>query len=261
MKEGYIPHQNLENPKMLRWNNRNDPEIFYDRYKVNKYNLEKSLNTEKESIENNNIQLNDENAENIKLTIYQQLNLVSNQLLQAREQIKYLSKENQSLKSIIAEKDKIIAGFEELSLKLKKKFEKLENINIYLKETIKNKNFDNNNLIIDGKNLIDNEDLIGSIQSIKGDLDYIEDEYKIKLREKECQIIQLNNQINDIYHEYIKLSEVLDELNYVMKNSDYNQLKCEYNCLLREKEILLEEKEKNHEEIIKLREQIVNMKK
>ena len=55
----------------------------------------------------------------------------------------------------------------------------------------------------------------------------------------------------------MKLSDILEELNYLLKNSDYNELKTQFSCLLREKEILLREKERNHMEIISLREKFL----
>ena len=55
----------------------------------------------------------------------------------------------------------------------------------------------------------------------------------------------------------MKLSDILEELNYLLKNSDYNELKTQFSCLLREKEILLREKERNHMEIINLREKFL----
>ena len=87
----------------------------------------------KKYIINDNLNIGGD-TENIKFTIYKKLNDVSNQLMQAKEQIKFLSQENASLKNIIANKDKIIADFEELSLQTKYKFEKI----IYIYKCHKN---------------------------------------------------------------------------------------------------------------------------
>ena len=126
-----------------------------------------------------------------------------------------------------------------------------------------NNNFDLNNYRnIEDKNKdlnynyiqIKNNELIYSLNNIKKDLELIENDYQIKLYEKDCYIEQINCELINVYREYVKLSDILEEMNYLVKNSDYNELKTEFNCLLREKEILLKEKEKNHKEIITLRE-------
>ena len=281
MKNEYIPHQNLEDPDRIIANSKLVANDIFSNSTNNFRGLNRSMKDQNDFIDNNNnkeiennfeqnsnILLNENiggDAENLKFTIYQKLSDASNQLIQAKEQIKFLTQENSSLKNIIANKDKIISDFEELSLQSKYKFEKMENIIRNLKRQLQQKNINidmNNNDIklCEENNMIEkkrNDELIYNLQNIQDDLDNIENDYQKKLKEKDCCIEQLNCEIINIYQEYIKLSDVLEELNYLVKNSDYNELKTEFNCLLREKEILLREKERNHNEIITLREKFL----
>ena len=281
MENDYIPHQNLEDPDRIIANSKLAANDIFANSTNNFRGLNRSMKDQNDFIDNNNnkeiennfeqnsnILLNENiggDAENLKFTIYQKLSDASNQLIQAKEQIKFLTQENSSLKNIIANKDKIISDFEELSLQSKYKFEKMENIIRNLKRQLQQKNINidmNNNdiKICEENNMIEkkrNDELIYNLQNIQDDLDNIENDYQKKLKEKDCCIEQLNCEIINIYQEYIKLSDVLEELNYLVKNSDYNELKTEFNCLLREKEILLREKERNHNEIITLREKFL----
>ena len=123
MNIDYIPHQNLEDPSniiqdskkvannMLH-NNTNDftdikQQIMEQNEYINDLKNEIDLNDINTRIDSSNIN----NTENLKLTIYQKLSLASNELLQAREKIKFLTQENISLKNIIANKDKIISDY------------------------------------------------------------------------------------------------------------------------------------------------------
>ena len=279
MENDYIPHQNLEDPDRIIANSKLVANDIFANSTNNFRGLNRSMDDQKDFIDNNNKEIENNfeqnsnvlneniggDAENLKFTIYQKLSDASNQLIQAKEQIKFLTQENSSLKNIIANKDKIISDFEELSLQSKYKFEKMENIIRNLKRQLQQKNINidmNNNdiKICEENNMIEkkrNDELIYNLQNIQDDLDNIENDYQKKLKEKDCCIEQLNCEIINIYQEYIKLSDVLEELNYLVKNSDYNELKTEFNCLLREKEILLREKERNHNEIITLREKFL----
>ena len=280
MEEEYIPHQNLEDPDHIIANSKLIANDIFSNSTNNFNNLNKSVKDQNDYLNNLNQQIEenlDQNSngfnenlnllggdtENLKFTIYQKLNDVSNQLLQAKEHIKFLTQENASLKNIIANKDKLIADFEELSLQSKYKFEKMEMINQNLKKQLQQKgiNINNNDLIMNNNSEIGeknrNEEIIYNLQNIQEDLDNIETDYQKKLKEKDICIEQLNTEVVNIYQEYMKLSDVLEELNYLLKNSDYNELKTQFNCLLREKEILLREKERNHNEIIKLREKFL----
>ena len=284
-EEEYIPHQNLEDPDHIIANSKLVANDIFANSNNNFKNLDQSVKDQNDYINNLNNEveknlgqdLNELNeniniggeAENLKFTIYQKLNDVSNQLLQAKEQIKFLNQENASLKNIIANKDKIIADFEDLSLQSRYKFEKMEMINQNLKKLLQQKGIDSDklkniemNMNINEKNneIRDanrNDEILYNLQNIQEDLDNIENDYQKKLKEKDICIEQLNTEIVNIYQEYMKLSDVLEELNYLVKNSDYNELKTQFNCLLREKEILLREKERNHMEIISLREKFL----
>ena len=280
MEEEYIPHQNLEDPDHIIANSKLIANDIFSNSTNNFNNLNKSVKDQNDYLNNLNQQIEenlDQNSngfnenlnllggdtENLKFTIYQKLNDVSNQLLQAKEHIKFLTQENASLKNIIANKDKLIADFEELSLQSKYKFEKMEMINQNLKKQLQQKgiNINNNDLIMNNNSEIGeknrNEEIIYNLQNIQEDLDNIETDYQKKLKEKDICIEQLNTEVVNIYQEYMKLSDVLEELNCLLKNSDYNELKTQFNCLLREKEILLREKERNHMEIINLREKFL----
>ena len=265
MKENYIPHQNLEDPSNIIknskksanniFNNNNFEEIKQQIKNQNdyiiglKYELEYSNNDI-----NNNVNKIGSDTENIKYTIYQKLGIASNELSRANEQIKFLTQENIALKNIIENKDKIISDFEQLSLQTKDKFEKLEQINLNLKKQLQLVNSQgyrktdditdntynfNYNLNYENNNGIDNNELIYSLNNIKKDLELIETDYQIKLKEKDWYIEQINCELINVYREYVKLSDILEEMNYLVKNSDHNELKTEFNCLLREKEILL----------------------
>ena len=277
MENEYIPHQNLEDPDRIIANSKLVANDIFANSTNNFRALNHSIKEQNDYIENTNKEIDNNfeqqisidmggDTENLKFTIYQKLSDVSNQLIQAKEQIKFLTQENSSLKNIIANKDKIISDFEELSLQSKYKFEKMEMIIKNLRKELQkqgvNINSINNEMKIsaDNNSIIEknrNDELIYNLQNIQDDLDNIENDYQKKLKEKDCCIEQLNCEIINIYQEYIKLSDVLEELNYLVKNSDYNELKTEFNCLLREKEILLREKERNHNEIIKLREKFL----
>ena len=326
MIEDYIPHQNLEEPLNIIENSKKEANIILNNnnfkdIKQQIINQNDYINNLKNEIELSSIDLNNignnfgNDEENIKLTIYQKLTIASNQLLKAKEQINYLIQENQSLKNIISNKDKIISDYEQLVLQSKEKFQKLELININLKEQLdayklgnknnlkeNNYNFnlnyklnDNNNDINEINNIKDdindknnyninynkkdyqnceytnndiskdinynlqmrNNELLYSLNNIKKELDFIENDYQIKLKEKDSFIEQLSCELINVYKEYVKLSDILEEMNYIIKNSDYNELKTEFNCLLREKEILLKEKEKSNLEIISLREKFM----
>ena len=286
-EEEYIPHQNLEDPDFIIANSKIVANDIFANSNNNFKNLNQSMKDQNDYLNNlnNEIHQNFErnsnqgidniniggDTEDLKFTIYKKLSDVSNQLLQAKEQIKFLSQENASLKNIIANKDKIMSDFEELSMQSKYKFEKMEMIIKNLKHQLQQQgidynknlanvdmnmklNYDNNELREKNRN----DEIIYNLQNIQDDLDNIETDYQKKLKEKDICIEQLNTEVINIYQEYIKLSDVLEELNYLVSNSDYNELKTQFNCLLREKEILLREKERNHMEIISLREKFLH---
>ena len=250
MEEEYIPHQNLEDPDHIIANSKLIANDIFSNSTNNFNNLNKSMKDQndylnnlnqqiEENLEQNSSEMNENlnllggDTDNLKFTIYQKLNDVSNQLLQAKEHIKFLTQENASLKNIIANKDKLITDFEELSLQSKYKFEKMEMINQNLKRQLQQKGMNNNNneVNMNNNNINEigeknrNEEIIYNLQNIQEDLDNIETDYQKKLKEKDICIEQLNTEIVNIYQEYMKLSDILEELNYLLKNSDYNELK------------------------------------
>lgn len=295
MEEDYIPHKNLEDPSNIIQNSKKEAGNLYNNSNNKFINITEEIKEQNNDYINNlenNIELNEndintnednniyDNEGNLKFAIERGFDFPQKELIQAKERIKYLTQENISLKNIIANKDKLISDFEDLSLQLKEKFQKLELMNINLKQQLQSKNpINENNLNYDyndyNKNNynykygeynkefminnpnINNNELIDNLGSIKKELELIENEYQMKLDEKECHIEQLNCEIIKIYKEYVKLSDILEEMNYLVKNSDYNELKTEFNCLLKEKEILLKEKEKNQKEILSLREKFM----
>ena len=127
MDNEYIPHQNLEDPERIIANSKLVANDIFANSTNNFRALNHSIKEQNDYIENTNKEIDNNfeqqisndmggDTENLKFTIYQKLSDVSNQLIQAKEQIKFLTQENSSLKNIIANKDKIISDFEELSL-------------------------------------------------------------------------------------------------------------------------------------------------
>ena len=198
MEEEYIPHQNLEDPDHIIANSKLIANDIFSNSTNNFNNLNKSMKDQndylnnlnqqiEENLEQNSSEMNENlnllggDTDNLKFTIYQKLNDVSNQLLQAKEHIKFLTQENASLKNIIANKDKLITDFEELSLQSKYKFEKMEMINQNLKRQLQQKGMNNNNEVNMNNNNINeigeknrNEEIIYNLQNIQEDLDNIE---------------------------------------------------------------------------------------
>lgn len=205
-----------------------------------------NINNE-DNINSNNNSLNNSKNTNDLESIYEQL-------IQANEVIQILNQENFNLKQTIENKDSIISEYEETFRKTAEKLINFQKTNENLKKEInilrKNNNY---NYEKDKENFDNNQYLLDSINDIKNNLGVIEDNYNIKIMEKENIINQLNYdlQINNDYKNQI--------------NNILNQICCENNilktkicCLVKEKEILLNEKEKEHNEIIKLNEILNN---
>ena len=249
MNEAYIPHQNLEDPSNIIEDSKRQANILFNEanseyFDINQQEIDKQnnyINNFENNLEYGSIYQLDKKLNNInyndksKLSENQKINITTNQLINAKEQIKYLTQENISLKNIISNKDKIISDFEELSLQFKEKFDKLEKINMNLRKQLQskylgaeneniinitdkifnNKLTNDNNIDINDKEFkimnnnnlkLNNEDLIYSLNNIKKELEIIENEYKMKLNEKECYIEKLNCEILNIYKEYVKLN-------------------------------------------------------
>ena len=249
MKEDYIPHKDLEEPSnIIEKSKKLSNSIFHNI--DNKYtNLKQQikdrnkffndLNNEIE-IENKDIENSDNyienDIENTKLTIYQKLALTSNQLSKIKEKNNILIQENLSLKNIISNKDKIISDFQELSFQFKEKFEKLELININLKNQLKIKNneilknIDGNSLHDNYYNNLDKNNINDSYDNNTNYLDFNEQknkdgnyDYNINLRNKNNELI---NYINTIKKD-IDLIESDYQLKLEERDCYIEQLNCE----------------------------------
>ena len=110
MENDYIPHQNLEDPDRIIANSKLVANDIFANSTNNFRGLNRSMKDQNDFIDNNNnkeiennfeqnsnILLNENiggDAENLKFTIYQKLSDASNQLIQAKKQIKFLTQEN-----------------------------------------------------------------------------------------------------------------------------------------------------------------------
>ena len=178
------------------------------------------------------------------------------------------------MKKIIDDKDKLISEFEEIVLKSKEKFNKLQKINNALKEEItilKN----NGNINSERANKIDlnksKENISNKFNEIQNQVNNSmnkslnksnlinknmvnnENEVDINEDEKDKLIEKLNSQLIYIYNEYINLSNIIDEMNIYLSNNNlnpnYNELKIKNDELLKEIKILKEKNMNNNKEI------------
>lgn len=231
-----------KNNKILQ-KNKNIPNIINSRF--NLYENKIKDNYKLSPILKNDM---NKNVENIKLSIYSKINKNSSNLLLSLEKIKYLTKENLSLKQVIKNKDKIIYDFEILLRQFKEKFKKMDNINQSLKSKLLGKNEVNKELNIE----FNKKDLIDSFNIIKNDLFKIENDYNQKLKEKDEILEKMNEELISIHCEYKKLSEILEKVNNYIMKTNYAELKKKINNLLEEKEFLIRQNEKREERIIDL---------
>ena len=220
---------------------------------------DKLINKQKKILNYPNNNNNEDNINSINNSLDNSKNTndlesIYEQLIQANEVIQILNQENFNLKQTIENKDSIISEYEETFRKTAEKLINFQKINENLKKEINI--LRNNNKYNYGKekeNFDNNQYLLDSINDIKNNLGVIEDNYNIKIMEKENIINQLNYnlQINKDYKNQI--NNILNQI--VCEN---NILKTKICCLVKEKEILLNEKEKEHNEIIKLNEILNN---
>ena len=264
MKENFIYPKNYFAVKPLslgdsKWNIyqesnkekiRNKYKKFQSKISPNLYQNKIQTNYKSEPIYNNDI---DRKVENIKLSIYSKMSQNSSNLLLSLEKIKYLIKENQALKKIINNKDKIISDFEILLRQFKEKFFKMDNINQILRNKLLGNNDENVNINDKMLNFDYNKnDLIDSFNVIKDDLNKIENDYNQKLKEKDEILEKMNDELIYIHREYKNLSTILENVsNYIMK-TNYSELKSKVNDLLEEKELLLKQNVQREERIIDL---------
>ena len=220
---------------------------------------EELINKQKEILNNSNNINNEDNINSINNSLNNSKNTnnlesIYEQLIQANEVIQILNQENFNLKQTIENKDSIISEYEETFRKTAEKLINFQKINENLKNEInilkKNNNY---NYGKDKEKFDNNQYLLDSINDIKNNLGVIEDNYNIKITEKNNIINQLNYdlQINSNYK-----NQINNILNQVC--CENNILKTKICCLVKEKEILLNEKEKEHNEIIKLNEILNN---
>ena len=260
MKNNFIYPKNYFSTKPLsledsKWQiyNTSNNNIFQDK----EYNIDSNYNSYKNHYLTNNYKPNpiisnelDKNLENIKISLYSKLNSNSSQLLIALEKIKYLTKENLSLKQVIKNKDKIISDFESLFYKFKEKFIKLDNINQSLRNKLTGKGDISKQIEINFES--NKKDLLDYFNLIKTDLNKIENDYNKKLKEKDELLDKMNEELLYIHNEYKNLTEILEKVNgYIMK-TNYNELKIKINNLLEENEFLSKQNEYRAKRIINL---------
>lgn len=248
MQENFIYPKNYFSNKSLlledpKWSIYQDPNKNIFQNKI-------PINYKSQMIFNN---ATDKNIENIKLSIYSKMSLNSSNLLLALEKINYLTKENNSLKKIINNKDKIISDFEVLFRQFKDKFIKIDNINQTLRNKLLDINDKNPNIVNKELNSDYNKkDLVDSFNIIKGDLNKIESDYNQRLKEKDEILEKMKEELIYIYNEYKNLSEILEKVsNYIMR-TNYSELKNKVNDLMEEKELLLKRNIQREERIIDL---------
>ena len=218
------------------YNTNSNYNLYKNQYLTNNY---KSI-----PIINNEL---DNKIENIKLSLYSKINQNSSQLLILLEKIKYLTKENISLKKIIKNKDKIISDFESLFHKCKEKFIKLDNINLSLRNKLMGKGEITQDINLENSN---KKCLLEYFNIIKNDLNKIESDYYKKLREKDELLDKMNEELLYIHKEYKNLSEILEKINDFIMNTNYNDLKNKVNQLLEKNESLSKQNEKREKRII-----------
>ena len=178
--------------------------------------------------------LRDNNIENIKSSIYSQINQNSSQQQILLEKYKSLKKENLYLKQIIKNKDKLISDFAILFQQFKDKFIKFEEINQTLKRKLKD------------------HDLLNKNENWKENITRIENDYNAKLKEKDKILEKMNENLIYMHNEYKNLTNNIEQVNNYILSADYNELKNKIKELLREKEILIQQNQKREKRIIDL---------
>ena len=154
---------------------------------------------------NNNIENSNNNIENIKTSYNKKINQTSTKYQILLSKYKYLKKENIHLKEIIMSKDKLISDFGILFQKFKDKFIKFEEINQALKRKLQNQDI-----------LLKYKD-----GSMKGDLNIIEKDYNMKLKEKDMIIEKMREELLYMHNEYKNLTEKIEKVNnYIQENED-----------------------------------------
>ena len=249
-----IHHRKLEDLSYLGINSANDYIINSSKEELTRKQKEILNNPKIINNKDNKNSMNKNSLNNSKST-NNNLESIYEKLIQANEVIQFLNQENFNLKQTIENKDSIISEYEDTFRKTAEKLIYFQKINENLKKEINLLKTKNNkyNYEKDKENFDNNQYLLDSINDIKNNLDVIEDNFNIKIMEKENIINKLNYdlQINNVYKNQI--NNILNQICY-----ENNVLKTKICCLIKEKEILLDEKEKEHNEIIKLNEILSN---
>jgi hypothetical protein len=196
-----------------------------------KWKIYKTFN---ENPENNNeiIEDNNNNIDNIKTAIYTKIKKNSNNLQILSEKYKNLKKENIYLKQVIRSKDKLISDFGILFQQFKDKFKIFEDINQSLKRKLMNNDLLNRN---------QNENL-----------NIIENDYTIKLNEKDKMLEKMREELIYMHDEYKNLTNNIEKVNNYIHDNNYTELKEKVNDLLKEKDYLIKQNKKREKRIIDL---------
>ena len=153
----------------------------------------------------NNIEIINNNIENIKSSYNKKINQNTSKYQVLLSKYKYLKKENIHLKEIIMSKDKLISDFGILFQKFKDKFIKFEEINQSLKRKLQNQDI-----------LLKYKD-----GSMKGDLNIIEKDYNMKLKEKDMMLDKMREELLYMHNEYKNLTEKIEKVNnYIQENEE-----------------------------------------
>lgn len=189
-----------------------------------------------------------ETVEKIKSSIFDELNLISSQLTEMNDKLKYLSQENLSLKNMIKNKDEILSDYEITLQKSAEKLLQLQKINEQLSNTKIISNNDkkldsycpnspmSNNYNFDGNNSCHNNFNNNSNNNLNYNYYY---DYKNEINPN-CNFQEIQNQNNnnccDSSEVYTNnyLLELLNQLKLQL-----NSIENEYNKKVAEKDIII----------------------
>ena len=199
-----------------------------------KWKIYKTFNEKQQTNNNYNFQenenINNKNIGGVEFSLFSKINKNSSQLQIITEKYKYVKKENAYLRKVIKDKDKIISDFAILFQQFKEKFKKFEEINQMLKAKLLNKY---RNEKEENKNFLDNN-------------------YNIKLKEKDEMLEKMNEELIYMHNEYKNLTNNLEKINNCIHDVDYIELKNKINELSKENNYLIKQNEKREKRIIDL---------
>lgn len=198
-----------------------------------KWRIYKTFNDKPEK--NNEIiedDINNNNFDNIKSSIYSKIKNNSNNYQILLEKYNHLKKENIYLKQVIRSKDKLISEFAILFQQFKDKFKIFEDINQSLKRKLMS-----NDLLNRNKN---------------ENINKIENDYNIKLNEKDKMLEKMKEELIYMHDEYKNLTNNIEKVNNYIHDNNYTELKGKINDLLKEKDYLIKQNKKREKRIIDL---------